>query len=160
MKKLITTLGILLLVGAIAIPVLAHGPGWGRGGHMMGDRGYHHGYGSHYGRGYEQMTGGQRNQLDKLNRRFYDETAELRSDIWTKSEALNTLLNASNPDTEKAKALQKEISDLKAKLSQARIKFEIEERKIYPDLRMGMGYGYHMGNDRHMGAYDPGSCWN
>jgi hypothetical protein len=34
MKRLFALLGILVLVGAIAVPVLAHGPGWGRGGHM------------------------------------------------------------------------------------------------------------------------------
>ena len=30
MKTLVTALGIVLLVGAIAIPVLAHGPVWRR----------------------------------------------------------------------------------------------------------------------------------
>jgi hypothetical protein len=44
MKKLIATLGILLLVGAIALPVLAHSPGWGRSGH-----GQHMDYGRHMG---------------------------------------------------------------------------------------------------------------
>ena len=36
MNKIITVVAIVILVGAIAIPVVAHGPGWGRGGHMMG----------------------------------------------------------------------------------------------------------------------------
>jgi hypothetical protein len=49
-------------------------------------------------------------------------------------------------DAGKAKTLQKEICDLKAKLSQAQIQFEIEERKINPDPPMGMGYGTHMGD--------------
>ena len=31
MKRLLTVLGILIVVGVIALPVLADGPGWGRG---------------------------------------------------------------------------------------------------------------------------------
>ena len=36
MKTLGTILGIMLLVAALAVPVLAWGPGWGKGHHMMG----------------------------------------------------------------------------------------------------------------------------
>ncbi len=151
MKRLITVIGIVLLAGVIAIPVLAHGPGWGRGRHMMGDSGDRPGYGSEYGRGYDQLTKDQRNQLDQLNRRSYDETAQLRNQLWDKSGELNTLLNSSNPDVDKARALQKEISELRAKLDQVRINFELEANKINPDLRFGHGYGRGRGN--HMGGY-------
>ena len=175
MKRLIALLGFLLLVGVIAIPVLAHGPGWGRGGSMMGGREDRPGYRSMHGGTYGRMTEEKRNQLDKLHRKFHDETTDLRTEIRTKSGALNTLLSSSNPDAGEAKAMQKEISDLSAELSQARIQFALDERKINPDLRMGMGYGYPMGHhdrkmshdrymehhgpqmgyDRHMGRHGP-----
>jgi zinc resistance-associated protein len=164
MKRLVTVLGIVMLVGAIATPVLAHGPGWGRGGHMMGPWGENPGYGYGYGRGYDRLTEDQRNQLDRLNRRFYDETAKLRSQLWEKSGELNTLLDSSNPDVDKARAIQKEISELRSKLDQARINFELDAGKITPDLRTGDGYGrgwgHHMGDyGRHMGGYGTGACW-
>ena len=93
-------------------------------------------------------------------------------------------MNTSNPDAEKARALQKEISDLMGKMAQERITFQLEARKINPDLRFnggfGGGFGHHMkrfgkgGRDfgYHMGGYGPGmgpgkyaegygpgSCW-
>jgi hypothetical protein len=60
MNRLVTVLGIVLLVGAIAIPVLAHGPGWGRGRHMMGDWGNRPDSNSdgRYGMGYGMMGRG------------------------------------------------------------------------------------------------------
>lgn len=171
MNKIVTILGIILLVGAIAIPVLAHSPGEGRGRHMMGDRGNRPGYSPEYGREYDRLTEDQRNQLDQLNRRSYDETAKLRNQLWEKSGELNTLLNSSNPDVDKARALQKEISELRAKLDQVRINFELEAKKITPDLRYGRGYGrgyghqggsygHHMGGYGHQGSgYGPETCW-
>jgi zinc resistance-associated protein len=160
MKRLATVLGIVILVGAIAIPVLAHGPGWGRGRHMMGDGRDHHGYGYGYGRGYETMTDEQRSKLETLHQKFYDETVQLRNEIWSKSGELRVLLDSNNPDLEKAKALQKEISELRSKLDQARIDLEIEERQISPDLRYGQGYGHHMGDyGSHMGGRGSGACW-
>jgi len=44
MKRLTTIIGILALVGAVAVPVMAWGPGWGRG-HHMGRYGHGIGYG-------------------------------------------------------------------------------------------------------------------
>ncbi len=170
MKRLVTILGILLLVGAIAAPVLAHGPGRGGGQHMMGYGGGGPGSGGDYGRGYSNLTEEQRAQLDNLHQKFYDETAQLRIDIMAKSGEFNILLNTSNPDVEKAKAIQKEIIDLRGKMAQKRLDFQLEARKINPDARLGRGYGrgygphmkghgQGMGYGRHMGGYGQGACW-
>ena len=171
MKRLIALLGIVVLFGAIAVPVLAHGPGWGRG-HHMGHWGGGSGYGKDYGPGpgYGTLTEEQHTQLDKLNKKFYDETTQLRDEIWSKSKELNTALNSPNPDTQKAKGLQKDISDLKAEFAQKRLDFALEERKIVPEARFGKGYGRGhghmggygpgMGGGHHMGGYGPGHCWN
>ena len=163
MRKILTILGAVVLVAAIAIPVLAHGPGWGRGHRMMGYREGGPGYCWQYGRGYDRLTDEQRSQLDKLYQGFYDETAQLRDEIRAKFAELNTLLSSPNPDAEKAKAFQREISDLRAKIAQERINLELEERKIAPELRSGRGYqgrhmrghGHGMGYGRHMGGYGP-----
>lgn len=177
MKRLVALLGILFLVGAIAVPVLAHGPGWGRGGHMGWGGGPGQGYCADYGPGAGNLTEEQRTKLDTLNKKFYDETAQIRNEMWTKSRELSALLDSANPDSDKARALQKEITGLRSQLAEKRLDFELEERKISPDARYGYGrgygkgygrgyghhmggYGHHMGGyGPHMGGYGPGGCW-
>ena len=97
-------------------------------------------------------------QLDKLHQKFFDQTAQLRTQISAKHSELNILMNTSNPDLEKAKAIQKELSDLKGKMGQERINLYGEERKIDPNTRFGMGYGRGMGGPgRGMGGFGPGT---
>jgi zinc resistance-associated protein len=159
MTRIIRILGIALLVGTLAVPVFVWADGWGRGHHMMGPWGSGPEYDRQYERGYGNLTEEQRTQLEQLDRKFYDETADLRNEIWTNSAQLNTLLNNSNPDSEKVRALQKELSNLQAKLDEKRLNYELEARKITPEPRFGRGYG--RGNyGRHMGGYGPGSCRN
>ena len=149
MKKLTTIIGILLLAGVVAVPVMAWGPGWGRGHHMMG----YGGGGPEYGRGdYRNLTSKQKSSLDVLDRKFYDETRDLRDQVWAKSRELGSVLNNSSPDLEKAKTLQKEMSDLRAKLDEKTLYYELEVRKIAPDQRLvyGHGYGHHRGPYGHM----------
>lgn len=171
MKRFIIALGVALLVGVVAIPVLAHGPGWGRGHHGMGY--WRGGPGScwDYGKGKDSLSDEQRTQLENLDKKFYDEVAQVREDIWSKSAELDRLLNSTNPDKDKARALQKEISGLKAKMAQERLSYELEARKINPDARYGMGYGrgygHHMGGygggmmgrGWHKDGYGAGPCW-
>ena len=160
MKRLTTVLGILVLVGALAVPVFAWGPGWGRGHHMMGFWGSGPGYGERSG----NLTSEQKNQLDALDRKYYDQAAELRNQMGTRSTELDSLLNGTNPDLEKAKALQKEISDLRAKLDESRLNYELEARKIVPDQRSGYsysgGYGHRMGSYGQGMGYGQGTCWD
>ena len=124
MKKLITIFGILLLVGALTAPVLAWGPG--RGHHMMGywDDDFDYGRG-----GYGNLTSEQKGQLDRLDGKFYDETRDLQNLIWAKSRELDSVLAGPNPDFESAKGLQKEISELRGKLDEATLNYELEARK-------------------------------
>jgi Spy/CpxP family protein refolding chaperone len=164
MKKILTIVGILGLAAVIAVPVMAQGPGWGRGARMAA---YWGGGGQGYcwnnGAGYGNLTDEQGTQLDNLYKKFYDNTADTRNQLWTKRGELNALLSSPNPDPEKAKALQKDINDLRAKLSQDRLALDLEVQKINPNARYGgwgpgagygrgmMGYGYGP-----MGGYGPG----
>jgi zinc resistance-associated protein len=162
MKKITIIIGILVLVGAVAVPVMALGPHWGWGHHnMMG----YWGSGPEYGRDYYgNLTSEQKSKLDTLDRKYYEETRDLRNQVWTKSRELDSVLNSSDPDIEKAKALQNEISDLRAKLDEKALAYELEARKIVPDQRSGYGYGpwygHHMGSYGHMMGYGPGYCGN
>jgi zinc resistance-associated protein len=135
MKKLVTTLGILVLVGVLAAPVFAHRWGWGG---QTGGPGY---YGRHMGGPYASLTESQGAELEKLEQSFFNDTAKLRDEIWNKSAELNTALNGADPDAKKVRTLQREISALKAKMSEHRVNFELEARKIAPNARSGRGYG-------------------
>jgi zinc resistance-associated protein len=165
MKKLAVVLGSIMLIAAIAYPVFAQGPRWGWGHHMKGDWGGGPGSCWDYERGHGTLTPEKRTQLDNLNKTFYDETTNLRNELWTKSGELGTFLNAPNPDAEKVRALQREISGLRAKLGEKRLDYELEARKIAPEGTYARGYGRHYGRHMrgygpHMGGHGPGSCWN
>jgi zinc resistance-associated protein len=181
MKKIAALTGIMVLVVALAVPALAQGPGWGRGRYAQGGPGYCPYNGGAYGGWAGNLTDEQRQQLDKLYQKFFDQTTQLRSQLWAKQSELNVQLNTSKPDPEKAKALQKEISDLQAKMAQERINLALEARKISPEadygygkgfgpmrggygpgMRYGVyrgGYGPGMGYSMYRGGYGPGSCW-
>jgi len=89
--------------------------------------------------------------------------------MWAKQGELRILMATSDPDFERARALQKEISDLRAKMAQERINLYEEAGKINPDLRSGRGWGrgfgpgnegYGPGMGRHRGGYGMGPRWN
>jgi Spy/CpxP family protein refolding chaperone len=163
MKKRVTKIiGISFLVAAVAVPAVVLAQGW-RGGQMMGNRGMGPGSMMGYERGYGTITPEQRTQLDQLDRRFYDETADLKKDLWNKSFELNTILNGTDPDIEKVKALNKEVNDLRGKLNEKSLDHQLEARKVTPDSQFsggyGRSYGYHMGGGAGMmgrGQMGPG----
>jgi len=157
MKRLFSIAAVILLVGVIAVPLMAQGPGGGKGGsRIYGGRGD-----CEYGPrgGYDNFTAEQREQLDALHKKFYDETVQLRKDLRDKRIELHDLLDTENPDVEKAKAIQSEISTIQAKMAQKRVEFMVEKRKIAPDAGYGRGFGRHMGFAQSRGGYGPGSCW-
>ena len=159
MKKLSALLGITLLSAFMIVPGVSRAQGWGMGGgHMLGYGGGGPGYYDQDDGGYAALTGEQQKRLADLDRKFFDDTRELRDRLWEKSAELDALLAEKNPETGKASNLQKEISDLRAKLDERATNYEIEARKIAPDIRFGGGYGYgHMMGGYGRG-YGPGGC--
>jgi Spy/CpxP family protein refolding chaperone len=161
MKRLTMILGVAVLVGAMATPVFAWDPGGGWGHHMMG---YWEGNPGYVG-SYENLGPEQRNQFDALNQKFYDETGNLRNQLWSKTSELDSILNRTHPDGEKAKMLQKEIGELQAKLDDKRLTYQLEVRKIVPQEQQGEAYTGEYGDP--MGGYGsgfgmgygPGACW-
>lgn len=173
MKKILAVMGILALAAVIAAPVLAQGPGYGRGRGMMGPWSEDRGVGPRYGWGLENLTDEQRSQLASLRQKHFDETAQVRSQLWAKRAELKILMNTSNPDLEKARALQKEITELQGKMAQERITLHGEAKKINPEIGFGRGwgrwkglgpcgegYGPGMGRGWHRGGYGMGPRWN
>jgi zinc resistance-associated protein len=150
MKRLVVTLGVLMVAAALAVPVMAWGPGFGREGFGPGDcpRG---------NRGAPNLTDEQKKALGDLRDRFLTETKDLRAQLQDKHEEMDALLDGAAPDAAKAKALQKEISDLRAKLADKRLDFQLEARKISPEAGMKLGRGYGRGMKGFgPGPYGPG----
>jgi Spy/CpxP family protein refolding chaperone len=130
-------------------------PGQFMRGRMMGGFERNQGYNNQN----TNLTEEQVAQLNDLQKKYYDETAELREQMWAKSNELNTILNNADPDTGKVKALQTEVNDLRAQMSNARIDYDLEAKKINPDgfnTRGRMGRSGGMGG---MGSFAPGVCF-
>jgi Spy/CpxP family protein refolding chaperone len=170
MKKLGLTLAIGVLITSFAIPAFARGRGWGgMGGNMGGSWGRGPGSCGQYDRGYGYQNPDAWGRQDRRDEAFYRDTAEMRDQIRTKSAELDTLLNSPNPDLERARGLQKEISALQAKMDEKRLNYELEERKRNPEARYGRGNGWDYGPSMrgfgpgmdygHMGGYGPGRTW-
>jgi hypothetical protein len=82
---------------------------------------------------------------------FREENADTLKQLMSKQFDLKTILNSTKPDVEKAKAVQKEISDLNAKLAQKKIDLYIELRKINPNAKFGVKEGEGHGMKGMMG---------
>ncbi|MEW5725658.1 MAG: hypothetical protein AB1896_21290 [Thermodesulfobacteriota bacterium] len=140
-------LSVLVIVGVLSLAgsALAFGPGYGRG---MG-YGYHmgpgYGQGMGYGRGLGPMGGGYGGAYD-------EETAKLQGELYQKQLELNALLAAPEVDEAQAKSVQKEINELRGRLSEKRLAQDLEFQKRNPDLKPGYGPGWGRG-------FGPGACW-
>jgi len=166
MKRTLTTAAILLLVGTLAVPVFAWGPGrWGgRGGYGPGACWNE---GGAYGA--TSLSAEEQAKADDLYRRHHEETAPLREQLRAKQAEMRSLLAAEDVDEARVKELQREINGLRAELSDKRTDLELALGKMDPNLRFAGRYGRggyggygHRGNGwgpgRHMrGGYGPGS---
>lgn len=107
MKKYITIIGILILAFISTLPVYAMGHGMGGGG-MMGSWGFglmdwlqrfqNRGY-------YNGPADQEERQREALNRKYDEESSTLKEQIQRKERELEVLLNATDPDIEKMRAL-------------------------------------------------------
>lgn len=156
MKRLTGVLGILLLAGLLAFPIAAaaqDSTAEKSTGRMMGmQRGK--GQMGNMGNKTSSLTAEQQEQIEKLQKKFREDNADTIKQLMTKRFDLNTILSSDNPDADKAKAAQKEISELTAKLAQKRIDLYFELRKIAPDAKFGRGLGRGMGMMGIQGADD------
>jgi len=159
MKKLVTVLSVFLLVGVMASPVLAWGPGMGRG-YSGGGQGGGPGYCWQDQGGYPAVSPGQQ-QLNSLDQKFFNETSSLRNNIWSKQNEMRMLLNGENPDTAKLQVLQKEISEMKGQMADKRLAYNLEARKVAPQGTNAGAYGggYGRGRGGSRGNWG-GGCWN
>lgn len=93
------------------------------------------------------LTPEQRVKLNNMRAGIFKDSVSIRSDIYAKRLELNSLLLDQEPDVEKAKKVQGELSSLKGKLAQKRLLSRVEARKVLtPDqiaqLPPGCGMGF------------------
>ena len=156
----IVTIATVLAVVGFGVYAFAHrGEGYGGYGGMHSRM--HNGYGMHDGYG-EQEYGYQgrlgENEIKEMEKErdaFFQDTENLRRDVYARELALRSELAKENPDTKQAADLQKELSGLYSQLDEKRIEHMIKMRKISPNAGMGFMGGNHMG----YGSYSPGDCW-
>jgi len=157
MKGYMFTAVMLLLIGILASPMMAVSQGVGtekgKQATTMGmekDKGMM-GKGMMKERGAMNLTDEQRELISKLHQTFREENGDTIKQLMIKHYDLETNLNSERPDIEKAKAIQKEISDLNTKLAQKRIDFYFELRKINPKAKFGADAGRDLGMRGMMG---------
>jgi Spy/CpxP family protein refolding chaperone len=99
----------------------------------------------------------QAGKLFDLKEKFKNDTAATRKDMMVKHAELTALWKAEKPDQAAITAKQKEVNALRDQMQEKRTAFQLEARKISPELAKGFGPGMGggMGHGRGMG---PGCC--
>ena len=159
--KAVTVLAIAGIVGFAATSFA----GWGRGGNCGGQ-------GSGWSQrgvapsGYQgNLNDEQITRLDKERQAFFEETRNLRENLYQKELELRSELAKEGPDAQKAAGLQAEMSDLTAQLDQKRIDQRLKMQKENPEFFAGRGYGMGRGYGKGGGGMGRGfqgrggGCW-
>ncbi|MDX2500465.1 MAG: periplasmic heavy metal sensor [Deltaproteobacteria bacterium] len=167
MNKLSKAIILVAIVGIVGFAATSFA-GWGRGG-----GGYCRGQGGGGGQRWSGPAGDQNNlsdeEIDKLNQQrqtFFEDTREIRENLYQKELELRSEMAKKDPDAKKAVSLQKEISDLESQLNQKRVAQRIKMQKENPEIFAGRGYGqgrgYGKGRGYGMGRGSQdcgGGCW-
>jgi hypothetical protein len=135
MKKVITAITAILIVGFFAASAYAWGCGYGYGGGM-------------YGNGYSQS--GYNNGAYQT---FINDTQALRSSISADRAELNALMAGANPDPKKARALSEKISQAENDLRN-----KAQQHSFSGGMgNWGYGQGWNCGINGHNHAF--AGCW-
>jgi Spy/CpxP family protein refolding chaperone len=147
MKTSKITLAVLLaltLTLGLAASSWARPCGGGMGGGMMGAM---------------NLSPDQAGKLFDLKEKFKNDPAATRKQMMVKHAELAALWKAEKPDQAAITAKQKEVNALRDQMQEKRTAFQLEARKISPELAQacgrGMGHGMGGGMGRGMG---PGGC--
>ncbi len=165
LKTSMVVVAVLFLVGMGTVAFADWGRGYGRqhmgygpdDGYGYGPGWHHRGYGYGYSRGGGDLSAEELKQLEEARAGFFDATRELRSNLRQKRLELESELAKAEPDSAKASALQKEISDLQAQFDQKRIEHRINMEKLFPENGPRRGSGF--AGRRGLRGGGPGACW-
>ena len=158
MKKVATTVGIMALIAALAVPVYAHGRGGNKGGGAwFGPEGRQ----AYCVQTMPNLTAEQSATFTELRNERDQKALPIRNEMIAKRAELRNLWLESNPDEAAIKAKQQEINDLRVKLQDTMTEYRLEVGKILtPEQRAqlqfsGPGRDYR-GYAKSPGAYGHG----
>ena len=137
----------LVAVLALALTLGLAASSWARPGGGMGG-----GMGCNMGA--MNLTPDQAGKFFDLKEKFRNDTAAARKQMMVKHAELAALWKAEKPDQAAITAKQKEVNALRDQMQEKRTAFQLEARKIAPELAQGFGRG--MG--RGMGGMGHGGC--
>ena len=166
--KIFIGVAIIAVIGTIVGFAATSFAGWGRGGGgNCWDQGGGWGQrGSSAPGNRGNLSEQDREKLNQARQAFFEETRELREQLYQKELELRSEMAKPDPDVTIAVALQKEVSELKGRLDQKRIEQRIKMQKENPDLFAGRGYGRGYGYGprgkgmgRGFGDGRGGGCW-
>ncbi|NIS63458.1 MAG: periplasmic heavy metal sensor [Proteobacteria bacterium] len=163
-RNTFTAIGIALAVVLVGSWAFAHGTWGGRG---YGHRGYGH------GDPYSNLSSEQREKLQAQEEKFYQDTAQLRKELYQKRLELQGLWMDPKADPEKIKAKQSEVFELQRRIQDKALEHKLATRELLPEGEVGhgpMGWGHGMGFGPHHGGgpmgghgamrgYGRGPCW-
>jgi len=127
MKRVATTVGIIVLVAVLAMPVLAHDRGWGKG-RGMGIA--PDGRQAPCCETIPNLTPEQSAKLQELREQRDKDILPLRNELVAKRSELRNLWLQDNPDEAAIRAKQQEISDLRNQLQDTMTEYRLEVGKI------------------------------
>jgi zinc resistance-associated protein len=151
-RNMIITIVSIAVIGLGINAFADGGMGWGRGwNHHRGGM-YYQGC---YGNGdTDELSPEAYKQLEEKRDAFFNETKDIRRNLFEKERALQSELAKDEPDAALASRLQNEISELQSQFDQKRIQYMVEMRKLNPDAGRGyMGGGFGRGYGGHMMGY-------
>jgi len=94
------------------------------------------------------LTPDQTAGINSLHAKFFKETTDIRTGIFSKKQEMKALMLEKSPDVEKAKSIQTELSALKSRIAQKTLEYQFEARKLLtpeqiaqlpPGCTMGFG---------------------
>ncbi len=170
-QRTISTVAVITALMLMSGLAFAHEP-WGKKGY--GFPGAAYGYPS-------DLSPEQQEKIQAQEQRFYEDTIELRRELYQKRLELQGLWVDPKSDPETIKAKQREITGIRQKLEEKALEHRLAMREVLPEGYFGngpmgsghhMGYGYGMGHgprhgwghmgdpgSGHMRGYRGGYCW-
>jgi len=112
------------------------------------------GYKSGYGYSYSDLSPEQREKLQAQEKKFYEDTVQLRRELYQKRLEVRSLWVDPKADAEKIKAKQSEVFELQRRIQDKALEHQLAIRDLLPEEQFGQvpyGYGYGMGHGRHHG---------
>lgn len=138
-KKSIIGVSLVLTVALMATVAFAWGPGKG------------YGWGPGYGYpAIPNLTGEQSSKIQALQKAYLDEIAPLQQDLLKKKTELRSQWLSPTPDQAKITALQKEILNLQAKITEKATNPRLEIRKVLTPEQQAQLFVYGAGMGRGM----------